>query len=36
MVRGNGSSLKDWHPGDGGGIHLVLQKPWSNVAKPGV
>ena len=26
MVRGNGLSLKDWSPDDGGGIHLVLQK----------
>lgn len=26
MVRGNGLSLKDWRPEDGGGIHLVLQK----------
>lgn len=26
MVRGNGGSLKDWHPSDGDGIHLVLQK----------
>jgi len=26
MVRGNGLSLKDWHPADGGGIHLVLRK----------
>lgn len=26
MVRGNGLSLKDWHPDDGTGIHLVLQK----------
>jgi len=30
MVRGNGSSLKDWHPDDGGGIHLVMQKPDRN------
>lgn len=27
MVRGNGLSLKDWHPDDGGGFHLVLCKP---------
>lgn len=26
MVRGNGSSLKDWHPDDGGGMHLVFRK----------
>ena len=26
MVRGNGLSLKDWSPEDGGGIHLVLRK----------
>lgn len=27
MVRGNGLSLKDWRPEDGGGTHLVMQKP---------
>jgi hypothetical protein len=27
MVRGHGESFKDWHPDDGGGFHLVLQKP---------
>ncbi|MDM8554090.1 class I SAM-dependent methyltransferase [Desulfococcaceae bacterium HSG7] len=26
MVRGNGESLKDWHPEDGGGFHLILQR----------
>jgi hypothetical protein len=26
MVRNNGLTVKDWHPDDGGGIHLVLQK----------
>ena len=31
MVRGNGMSLKDWHPGDGGGFHLVLQKTSTDV-----
>jgi 2-polyprenyl-3-methyl-5-hydroxy-6-metoxy-1,4-benzoquinol methylase len=26
MVRGNGQSLKDWHPSDGFGVHIVVQK----------
>jgi 2-polyprenyl-3-methyl-5-hydroxy-6-metoxy-1,4-benzoquinol methylase len=26
MVRGNGSSLKDWHPADGYGLHVVAQR----------
>lgn len=26
MVRGNGLTFKDWWPGDGNGIHLVLRK----------
>lgn len=30
MVRGNGLSVKDWHPDDGSGIHLVLGKKKSS------
>ncbi len=26
MVRGNGLGLKDWHPDDGYGMHLILKK----------
>ncbi|MFT3780984.1 MAG: methyltransferase domain-containing protein [Nibricoccus sp.] len=27
FVRGNGLSIKDWHPADGTGAHFVLRKP---------
>jgi hypothetical protein len=26
MVRGHGQSFKDWHPADGGGMHVVARR----------